>query len=96
MNFAFESLSAFFSMGGYSFYVWSAYSISFLILLLLCTQSFRMQKKILNNLKDIGFIKFDDKDVVRNPLVSKIVSKYDKFEKSEGVGKEYLSKEKND
>ena len=52
--------------------------------------------KILNNLKDIGFIKFDDKDVVRNPLVSKIVSKYDEFEKSEGVGKEYLSKEKND
>lgn len=51
MNFAFESLSAFFSMGGYSFYVWSAYSISFLILLLLCTQSFRMRKKILNNLK---------------------------------------------
>jgi len=28
--------------------------------------------------------------------VSKIVSKYDEFEKSEGVGKEYLSKEKND
>ena len=52
--------------------------------------------KILNNIKDIGFIKFDEKDVVRNPLVSKIVSKYDKFEKSEGVGKEYLSKKKND
>jgi len=29
-------------------------------------------------------------------LVSKIVSKYDEFEKSEGVGKEYLSKKKND
>jgi phosphate starvation-inducible PhoH-like protein len=52
--------------------------------------------KILNNIKDIGFIKFDEKDVVRNPLVSKIVSKYDEFEKSEGVGKEYLSKKKND
>jgi phosphate starvation-inducible PhoH-like protein len=52
--------------------------------------------KILSNIKDIGFIKFDEKDVVRNPLVSKIVSKYDEFEKSEGVGKEYLSKEKND
>ena len=52
--------------------------------------------KILNNVKDIGFIKFDEKDVVRNPLVSKIVSKYDEFEKIEGVGKEYLSKEKND
>ena len=52
--------------------------------------------KILNNIKDIGFIKFDEKDVVRNPLVSKIVSKYDEFEKSEGVGKEYFFKEKND
>ena len=51
MNFAFENLSAFFSMGGYSFYVWSAYSISFIILFLLGAQSFRMRKKILNHLK---------------------------------------------
>tara|TARA_B100001094_G_scaffold333359_1_gene411086 strand:+ start:23326 stop:23532 length:207 start_codon:yes stop_codon:yes gene_type:complete len=51
MNFAFESLSAFFSMGGYSFYVWSAYGISFLFLLLLCIQSIRMQKNILYHLK---------------------------------------------
>ena len=49
--------------------------------------------KILNNIKDIGFIKFDEKDVVRNPLVSKIVSKYDEFEKNEGVEKNtYLKK----
>ena len=52
---------------------------------------------ILNDVKEIGFIRFNEKDVVRNPLVSKIVSKYEGFEKSEGVGKEYISKyKKND
>ena len=52
---------------------------------------------ILKDVEEIGFIKFDEKDVVRNPLVSKIVSKYEGFEKSEGVGKEYISKyKKND
>ena len=45
---------------------------------------------ILKGTKDIGFIEFTDKDVVRNPLVSKIVSKYEEFEKIQGVGKEYL------
>ena len=48
--------------------------------------------KILDNINDIGFIKFSNKDVVRNPLVSKIVNNYEKFEKAEGVGKEYLFK----
>ena len=54
--------------------------------------------KILDNINDIGFIKFSNKDVVRNPLVSKIVNNYEKFEKAEGVGKEYLLKsvKKND
>ena len=45
---------------------------------------------ILKDIKDIGFINFTDKDVVRNPLVSKIVSKYEEFEKVEGVGKRYF------
>ena len=47
---------------------------------------------------DIGFIEFDNKDVVRNPLVSKIVNKYEKFEKDQGIGKEYIlnSKRNND
>ena len=48
--------------------------------------------KILSNIKDIGFVEFKDKDVVRNPLVSKIVAKYEGFEKKAGVGKEYISK----
>ena len=45
---------------------------------------------ILKDVKDIGFINFTDQDVVRNPLVSKIVSKYEEFEKTEGVGKRYF------
>jgi phosphate starvation-inducible PhoH-like protein len=54
--------------------------------------------KILDNIDDIGFIEFGNKDVVRNPLVSKIVYNYEKFEKKEGVGKEYFLKsvKKND
>ena len=36
---------------------------------------------ILKDIKDIGFIEFEESDVVRNPLVSKIVSKYNEFEK---------------
>ena len=54
--------------------------------------------KILDNVSDIGFIQFGDQDVVRNPLVSKIVNSYEKFEKAEGVGKEYFLKsaKKND
>ena len=53
---------------------------------------------ILAGLKDIGFIEFTEKDVVRNPLVSKIVNKYEKYERDSGVGKEYLYKlnKKND
>ena len=47
---------------------------------------------ILKGMKDIGFIEFTDKDVVRNSLVSKIVSKYEDFEKIQGVGKEYSFK----
>ena len=48
--------------------------------------------KILDNIDDIGFIEFGNKDVVRNPLVSKIVYNYEKFERKEGVGKEYFLK----
>ncbi len=49
---------------------------------------------ILKDIKDIGFIEFSDKDVVRNPLVSKIVSKYEEFEKIQGVGKKYFLRSK--
>ena len=33
---------------------------------------------VLNSIDEIAFIKFSDKDVVRHPLVSKIVRAYDK------------------
>ena len=45
---------------------------------------------ILKNVDEIGFLEFTDNDVVRNPLVSKIVKDYEKFEKDKGVGKEYV------
>lgn len=32
---------------------------------------------VLNNISEIKFIQFSDKDVVRHPLVSKIVRAYD-------------------
>ena len=50
---------------------------------------------ILKKIKDIGFIEFKDNDIVRNPLVSKIVTNYENFETSEGVGQKYLQ-QKND
>ena len=47
---------------------------------------------ILKDVKDIGFIEFEESDVVRNPLVSKIVSKYNEFEKIQRVGEKYKKK----
>ena len=47
---------------------------------------------ILKDIKDIGFIEFEESDVVRNPLVSKIVSKYNEFEKIQRVGEKYKKK----
>ena len=47
---------------------------------------------ILKGIKDIGFIEFEECDVVRNPLVSKIVSKYNEFEKIQRVGEKYKKK----
>ena len=45
---------------------------------------------ILKNVEEIGFLEFSDNDVVRNPLVLKIVKQYEKFEKDKGIGKEYV------
>lgn len=47
---------------------------------------------ILKNIEQIGFIEFNDDDIVRNSLVSKIVSKYDNFEKEAGIGRKYILK----
>ena len=56
----------------------------------------REAMNILQNIDDIGFITFNDKDVVRNALVSKIVKNYEEFEKNQGVGFEYISKASNE
>ncbi len=52
----------------------------------------RESMNILKNVNEIGFIEFEEKDVVRNPLVSKIVSKYEEFERVQGVGDVYKKK----
>ena len=44
---AFNSLADFFSMGGYAFYVWLAYGISFSALFVLVTNTIFKRKKIL-------------------------------------------------
>lgn len=36
-----------------------------------------------NNIGEIGFFEFDENDIVRNPLITKIVNNYKKIEKSE-------------
>jgi len=39
-------------------------------------------EKILKNLKDVRFVYFSEKDVVRHKLVQEIIKAYEKFEKS--------------
>ena len=55
--------------------------------------------KVLNNIEDIGFCTLTARDVVRHPLVQKIVNAYEKYEArrggmSEGTGKRRLSAER--
>ena len=45
------SLNSFFSMGGYAVYVWSAYCISFIVLLLNVILAIRNEHKVLAKLK---------------------------------------------
>ncbi|MGB1263408.1 MAG: heme exporter protein CcmD [Cognaticolwellia sp.] len=42
----FDSISAFFAMGGYGFYVWLAYGVSILALALLIFSSLNSHKKV--------------------------------------------------
>ena len=37
--------------------------------------------KVLKNVDDIGFVYLDNRDVVRHPLVQKIVTAYDEYDK---------------
>jgi len=48
---AFTSLSDFFAMGGYSFYVWLAYGVSLLSIVFLIINSVSKRKKIFNQVE---------------------------------------------
>ncbi|MEZ9439098.1 heme exporter protein CcmD [Vibrio atlanticus] len=47
----FESLSDFFAMGGYASYVWSAFGITFLAMIILLVVSVRRGKQLLNEVQ---------------------------------------------
>lgn len=51
MTFQFESISDFFAMGGYGFYVWFSYVVSFVAVVGLIWLSNREQKSILAQAK---------------------------------------------
>ena len=48
---AFNSMSEFFAMGGYGFYVWLSYGITLLALIILVVTSMAKKKKILKNVE---------------------------------------------
>ncbi|OOF59674.1 heme exporter protein CcmD [Rodentibacter myodis] len=45
----FQTWNDFFNMGGYGFYVWLAYSISFIAIIALAVQSVKQRKTVLRN-----------------------------------------------
>ncbi|KPL92729.1 heme exporter protein CcmD [Vibrio splendidus] len=47
----FESLSDFFAMGGYASYVWSAFGITFLAMIILLVLSVRRGKQLLSEVQ---------------------------------------------
>ncbi|MEZ8879270.1 MULTISPECIES: heme exporter protein CcmD [Vibrio] len=47
----FESLSDFFAMGGYASYVWSAFGITFLAMIILLVVSVRRSKQLLTEVQ---------------------------------------------
>lgn len=46
----FESISDFFNMGGYAFYVWLAYGVTFSSLAILVFQSVKQKNKVLKQI----------------------------------------------
>lgn len=47
----FQTWSDFFSMGGYGFYVWLSYGISFIAIVALIIQSIKQRKSVLRNVQ---------------------------------------------
>jgi phosphate starvation-inducible PhoH-like protein len=52
--------------------------------------------EVLKGVDGIGFINFDDKDVVRHPLVQRIVKAYDRYNELIGAGRQLALKLGND
>jgi len=48
---AFDSLADFFAMGGYGFYVWLSYGITFFVLIFLIVNSMNKKKKIFKSVE---------------------------------------------
>ena len=44
--------------------------------------------EVLSGVEGIGFVHFDERDVVRNPLVQRIVRAYDKYNEKTGIGRQ--------
>jgi phosphate starvation-inducible protein PhoH and related proteins len=44
--------------------------------------------EVLSSVEGIGFVHFDERDVVRNPLVQRIVRAYDKYNEKMGIGRQ--------
>ncbi len=47
----FESLSDFFAMGGYGFYVWLSYGVTFALLITLTVVSVRGRRNLINQIR---------------------------------------------
>ncbi len=45
----FQTWSDFFNMGGYGFYVWLSYAVSFVSIVVLIVQSVKQRKQVLQN-----------------------------------------------
>lgn len=51
MQFQFESVADFLAMGGYSFYVWLAYGLSFLAMAILIVKTINEKKQLFKQIK---------------------------------------------
>jgi phosphate starvation-inducible PhoH-like protein len=50
------------------------------------TSGLKEALEVLRGVEGVGFVQFDERDVVRHPIVQRIVSAYDRFEKREEAG----------
>jgi phosphate starvation-inducible PhoH-like protein len=48
--------------------------------------------EVLKGVEGISFVQFDDKDVVRHPLVQRIVRAYERYNEAVGIGRQLTLK----